>query len=156
MKKSTKKIFRFILFLTPILMIVIFAWLKITRPILYTALIQEDAPLEMMEALAYFLASIGALITSIFLLRRRKTWHGALYAVLALGLILFSLEEISWGQRIVKRKTPAYFKAHNVQREISLHNLNPVQEHLCRAYILVGLYGSFAWLIVRQMKTRPD
>ncbi|MBM9519902.1 hypothetical protein JWG39_08740 [Desulforhopalus vacuolatus] len=68
--------------------------------------------------------------------------------VLAIGLLFSSLEEISWGQRLFDIENPVYFEKHNVQCEISIHNLDIVQPKLHKIYILTGAYGAFAWIFV--------
>ncbi|MBN2706714.1 MAG: hypothetical protein JXR89_09780 [Deltaproteobacteria bacterium] len=69
--------------------------------------------------------------------------------------MLVALEEISWGQRLLKITTPDYLIHHNLQNEISLHNLDFVQPILHYAYILTGAYGAFAWLAVKIFLPKP-
>ena len=45
------------------------------------------------------------------------------FAVLALGCFYVTMEEISWGQRILNLATPEFFQKHNIQKEMNLHNL---------------------------------
>jgi hypothetical protein len=58
---------------------------------------------------------------------------------MAVVLFFVSFEEISWGQRLDNLQTPAYFAQHNVQNELSLHNLDTVQPYLELAYFVLGL-----------------
>jgi hypothetical protein len=83
---------------------------------------------------------------SIKFLKNKLTLHGFLYGLLAIGLLFVCIEELSWGQRILKIASPSYFERHNIQQEITLHNLDVVQPRLVRIYILVGAYGAFAWI----------
>lgn len=54
------------------------------------------------------------------------------------------MEEISWGQRLFSIESPEFFQQHNYQDEITLHNfLSRYPLHMI--YIVVGLYGAFAW-----------
>ena len=69
------------------------------------------------------------------------------YTILTFLLTFVAIEEISWGQRIFGFENPEFMKAHNVQQEINIHNLDLFQPRMHKAYILVGLYGTLAWLI---------
>jgi len=122
----------------------------------YIANIQEDSPLEYFQAIFYFSASIFTLIISRRFINNRFKLHGILYFLLFVGLLFVSLEEISWGQRIFNLRTPSFFIMHNMQKEISIHNLKPVQDYFIGIYILVGLYGSFLWLFLRKIKIKND
>jgi hypothetical protein len=64
-------------------------------------------------------------------------------------MMFISLEEMSWGQRIFGLSTPDWFQQHNTQREISVHNLGPVQRVLHLLYALVGFLFSFGWIPVK-------
>jgi len=43
--------------------------------------------------------------------------------ILALSCFYVAMEEISWGQRILDLQTPDFFRKHNIQKEINIHNL---------------------------------
>lgn len=78
------------------------------------------------------------------------------FLVLALGCFYVSMEEISWGQRVLNLATPDFFQKHNIQNEINLHNLftGPVSS-LTKQLITYGLamglvlYGIVFPLMVR-------
>ncbi len=135
-------------FLVPIVLFLVMLAIKILAPDYYSSLVQEDALVENMQFWFYLTASILASLVSIRFLRNKIFVHGILYGVLAGGLLLISLDEISWGQRIFNITSPDYFRTHNAQDEITLHNLYPVQRNLHACYILVGAYGAFAWLFM--------
>ncbi len=44
------------------------------------------------------------------------------FALLAAGCFYVFMEEISWGQRIIGFASPEFFRRHNLQREVNLHN----------------------------------
>ena len=113
----------------------------------------EDGPVEWGTSLVYFLASLVALSIAIKFCKDKSTTYGVLYLVLAVGLFLISMEEISWGQRIFSIQTPEYFKEHNDQGELTVHNLLG-RYFLHIAYILVSFYGAFAKRILpKKIKT---
>lgn len=134
------------IFLFPITLFFVFILMKIFWNDVYTLIIQEDAVLENIQAVLYFTSSIIAFILSTKFLRNKMTVNGVLYRILAIGLLFVFIEEISWGQRIFNLVNPIYFEQHNVQKEISLHNLDAVQSKLHKMYIFVGAGGSFSWI----------
>jgi hypothetical protein len=83
----------------------------------------EDTWMEYGQVLLLVLGSLagGWLARSLWKDRRRAWALGCL--VLTLALFWAAGEEISWGQRLLHLRTPAWFEAHNVQQEINLHNL---------------------------------
>ena len=145
---------RFLVFLFPIIIFLIFLCIKIVSPNAYTHLIQEDSSMEYAQALFYFLSSMLSCLISAVSLKNKLALHGILYGVLTIGLLFISLEEISWGQRVFDIENPAYFEQHNVQNEVSFHNLDTVQPLLHNIYILLGAYGAFAWLFVLPLASR--
>lgn len=145
---------RIIVFLFPITLFLIFLCIKLLSPDTYILLVREDSVIEYAQTLFYFLSSILSILVSRKFLKNMLAVHAVLYGMLAIGFLFISLEEISWGQRIFSITNNDYFEQHNVQHEISLHNLNMIQPLLHPIYILIGAYGAFAWLIVRPLVSR--
>lgn len=156
MKKPIKIHKKTIIFIFPIIYIILFLSIKIALPSTYTLIVQEDSIIEYIQAFLYFFSSILALIISTRFISNRFLLHGTLYLILFAGLLFVSIEEISWGQRIFNIETPQYLNNKNSQNEITIHNLKPVQAHLQKAYILIGLYGTFGCLFMRNIKTKSD
>lgn len=102
----------------------------------------EDQPLEYMTALFSATASVVLV----------RTWGSveslisrSLLAIIGGAALVFALEEISWGQRIIGFSSPSVFAEHNHQGETTLHNfanpvLNPATAALC---FVVALYLLF-------------
>lgn len=93
---------------------------------------KEDGFFEYMTAISFFFSSVFFFMkylksksgNNFFLFRTKKN---IVFLILA-GILFFGAgEEISWGQRILKIKTPEIIKKHNVQNEISIHNLKIFQ-----------------------------
>jgi len=141
-----------IIFIFPIAAILLFLYLKEFLPGTYEDMIQEDAVLEYLQAVSYLLASIVALVSAVRFGRRGFVGNKILYFLLFAGLLFIFFEEISWGQRIFHIGTPQFFQEHNIQNEISLHNLAPIQRRLIKLYILVGLFGSGAWFLLQKLE----
>jgi hypothetical protein len=119
------------------------------RPV-YVSMVQENAPVETTQAVAYGAASLLAVLTGLRARRTISAVHRAVLLALAVLLMFVCMEEISWGQRIWGLATPEWFQRHNMQHEISLHNLWRVQLWLCEIYTLVGLLFSLGWIPVNR------
>ena len=113
---------------------------KVLSPNIYQYFIKEDSLSEYAQSVFYLLGSVFALLTVSRCLRNRLYLHGTLYGILALGLFFIAMEEISWGQRIVGITNPDYFNKHNVQNELTLHNLDSVQPLLRHMFIAIGFW----------------
>ncbi len=89
---------------------------------LYQALSQEDGPVEWATVWAF----LGAAAFSLLAARRQRRSTGEVPWFLvgvALFCFVIAMEEISWGQRLLGYRPPAYFLEHNFQQELNLHNL---------------------------------
>ena len=87
----------------------------------------EDALFESLTAILAFIASI------LFLLSIRKKNHFTntfMKLILFFIFFFFSMEEISWGQRIFDWETPQVFKEINAQNETNFHNFFNVYFHI--------------------------
>jgi len=122
----------------------------------YLFMIKEDGPLENIQAMLYFGCFLGCLFLWIIPLSYMREPAKIVYAFLSLIFFFLAAEEISWGQRIFSFSTPEFFLSYNIQREISVHNLLPLQNLLCLAYVAVSLVGFFAGDISRLFYSRTD
>jgi hypothetical protein len=112
----------------------------------YTGLVGEDGVVEYTTSVAYLLAGVIGVLVAKAYSRDGKRLLVVLWLLFALALVVVALEEISWGQRLFGVETPEAF-AGNVQGELNLHNLEPVQRLLHGAYIAIGLFGALGWLL---------
>ena len=80
---------------------------------------REDGVFEVLTALSFLFASV--ILLWVFL-REKNVWF------LALGILLFvgAGEEVAWGQRIFGFTPPEAISKLNVQRELTIHNLEPL------------------------------
>lgn len=70
-----------------------------------------------------------------------------------LGSLYIGLEEISYGQHLLKWETPAYWEALNDQGETNLHNTSSWFDQKPRLVLLIGvLCGGIALPLVRRFK----
>ncbi len=147
MQSSFSLTTRTALFLLPLPLFAFLVWLKFSHSPIYWQIIQEDHILENQQFAFYLLAGLIAIPAARHFLKAGYKLHGILYSGLALMLVVVAMDEISWGQRIFNIETPEVIAERNVQDEITIHNLEVFQFHLHAAYIAVGAFGAFAWLL---------
>lgn len=137
-----------IIFILPLVLAAGFLCLKLARPKTYMMIVQEDHVFEYLQGVLYLIASGLALITVLRIHRIGGTVTTVIYLGFAVALLLTSLEEISWGQRLFRINSPGFFYMNNNQHEINFHNLSPIKPLLHTLYILAGCYGAFAWIAI--------
>lgn len=107
-----------------IILTIFFSYLLVFNNDVFDALAKEDSIVEYSSALLAFLSS-GILLFSYFKFFRKAKSKNVLLEivvlVIAFGLFLIAMEEISWFQRIIDFKTPEAFMS-NKQKEFNLHN----------------------------------
>ena len=113
----------------------------------YGWLAGEDGPFEDLTALIYIFTMLLSLIVGLRFYTKKHHLPSILFLLFAIACFIVAGEEISWGQRLLGIQTQEVFTEHNVQNEMNLHNMAPVQRVLHGAYILVGLGGSLLWLL---------
>lgn len=148
-------IFKLGVFSTPLIFSLGFVALKLRSKGWYKRLvIIEDGPIEYLTSLAYLVAFLIGLSIAVQFYRQRQPVYGVLYTLLSIGFLFICLEEISWGQRIFDLQTPEFFRAYNQQEETNIHNF--ASRYLLHgAYILIGVYGVFAFLVIpKRITTR--
>jgi hypothetical protein len=147
-----KQLSRIVVFILPLILIIGLIPLWISHHRLYMRLFREDHFFENLQVLLYLLSFLAALFIGIRFFRARNNLFGLLYLVLAFASFVIAMEEISWGQRIFGIPTPTFFKEHNYQKELTIHNLGGTWDYLHLVYTLVGFMGAFAWLILPKLK----
>jgi hypothetical protein len=75
-----------------------------------------------------------------------------LHLTISLLLFFLFLEETSYLQRFFLYETPIVVENRNNQGELTIHNLAGVHERTHLFYKILGLYGSFSWLILHVPK----
>jgi hypothetical protein len=98
----------------------------------------EDDILEWATVILSVITAIIFFIAGVF---------GSRFAIIfGLAWLIFAIEEISWGQRILGIVTPDFFNKYNHQQELNIHNfLNPIINYLYLPFflILTSLFTSF-------------
>ena len=132
--------------LFPLLFIFLMIVAKLLAPSFYRTLIAENNVVELATFLAYLLASAVAVSLAVDLRRQGHSIFSAMYFVLSAGLFVIAMEEISWGQHLIKNPSPKFFEEYNRQGETNFHNIDVFPLHA--AFILVGFYGAFARMML--------
>lgn len=147
--KKTKN--RIIYYLSPLLLISMY-FAYIISPGFFYLVTAEDHLLEYTQFLLYFLAGLYSFKNYLIFKNKKTKPHVYLFLFLSISLFFIAFEEISWGQRIIGLKTPEKIKTVNYQQEISIHNLDILQQSLLHhIYISIGLYGIFSGIILRRL-----
>jgi hypothetical protein len=116
-----------------------FIFLNIRHPAFLDFLCREDGIVENSQAIFYFLSA--SIMFSVF---RRTKYKNKWYFIFFLMFFFVFGEEISWGQRIFGIKTPTMLTVVNVQKEINIHNLNGIHQHIrMAAGILIAYFIYF-------------
>lgn len=93
-------------------------WANFAAPEWLGLMCREDGLIESGTVVVYLLAA------GLFIATARRISQPALARWLLAGLLVFIAgEELNWGQRIFGIETPEAVAEHNVQRELSVHNL---------------------------------
>jgi hypothetical protein len=86
--------------------------------------IREDGFVEWLTFAELLVMSVFSFMMSkAFSHSNRESAAERVWFVLGFLILFGALEEISWGQRIFKIESPAWFLIHNKQGEINVHNL---------------------------------
>ncbi len=107
-------------------------------PTRYYQLLQEDGAVEWATFWVFLFAALVA-IRGVWVARQQQqpTWF---IAGLALFCGFVAMEEISWGQRLLGYRAPAYFLEHNYQLELNFHNLASAN---LRVLALAGIFAGY-------------
>jgi hypothetical protein len=144
---QNKKILKWIIFIFPVIFCCFILLLKWKSSYYYRELAwKEDSLLEYLTAIFYFAAFCISITISSQFYKCKLYCCASLYYALTAGLFFVAMEEISWGQRILRISTPAEFSDYNYQNEINIHNINNFPLH--SLYIFVGLYGGIIKILL--------
>lgn len=146
-EKIFQKWFFKIIFLAPVLFVVGMSLVWFWPQDVFLKLVEEDSLIENLQVFVLAIGSISAFLLSKKLWLNRQVLLAILFLLVSLGLFFIAGDEISWGQRLLGFATPAEIAKDNLQHEVTLHNLDGIHQLIGYGYILVGLYGSFAWVL---------
>lgn len=107
---------------------------------------KQEALGEAVQALLILSAAIISFY--IFYKVNKNKFIKILHLTISLLLFFLFLEETSYLQRFFLYETPIFIENLNYQNEMTIHNLAGVHERTHLFYKILGLYGSFSWLIL--------
>ena len=153
-RPSTKRY----IYTIPFLLVVFILWAKIRiGPVSdeWRYVSSEGSISEYGTALAYLLVPVfGYPMVKLFR-RQNRRLMSSLYFLFIAASFFVGMEEISWGQRLLGFEPPEFIARHNVQSELTLHNLSFYQNHLLKpVFILVGFIGASCWIALRYWQAR--
>ncbi len=89
----------------------------------FSTFIDEDGIAEWVTVIALVGCAVIS-ITRFFQLRKQKKKLFLTFLLITALVLLFGAgEELSWGQRLFNIQSSDFFKEHNTQKEINIHNL---------------------------------
>jgi hypothetical protein len=103
-------------------MLIFFIVLSNTNYQAYVRMLKEDHLIEYLTAGFLFLAGILSFRLAMKV-RKLKILQGCFFVMFSLVCFLGTLEEISWGQRILHIESPEFFMENSDQQEINIHNV---------------------------------
>ena len=112
----------------------------------YLQSVQEDEYLEWSTFWGFILASVlyGLAARQQFRSEKVIPWY---LAGVGAFCFIFAMEEISWGQRVLGFRPPAYFLDSNFQQELNYHNIVEKDERKILLKLIILSYGFFLPII---------
>ena len=121
------------------------------RP-LYRFVTTDDGPIEWSQFICYALACVAGAGIAYKRFKAGHPWQALLFLGFAFANFFIAGEEIAWGQRIFGLQTPDELKAINHQGEITVHNIQIVQDAFNFVLFLAGVYGSVAYFANQKLR----
>jgi len=144
------------LFVLPFIGAVLVVLARVHKP-LFRFITNEDSVLEWPQFVGFAAASILAFACTWRLQQAGRPLLALAYLAFGLGCFFVAGEEIAWGQRILGYGTPERLEEINEQKEVTVHNIDSVQQLTNVVYLIAGLYGSIgAWIVRWRWRHRPS
>ena len=132
-------------FLAPVAILLTLAGYKLVRgpgDPFYLLAVREDSFAEGLTALAF----LGGCVVSSMIVKKmyvaRRYFLVTYYALISVFCLFVALEEVSYGQRLFGFATPEPVAARNLQKDMTIHNLEAVEALFFKLGPLVlGLFG---------------
>lgn len=138
--------------LFPIISFLLFLLLMKNNEELFMQIVAEDSILEYIQFFLYILSGIFTIkIVKRLIELKESKFKIIAFSVLAILFFFIAFEEISWGQRILNIETPESIASNNIQGELTIHNLAPLQLKMHFAYIAIGIYGISSRFLLKKI-----
>lgn len=142
MNNHKKIVLKIIIFLIPIILFFWIMYLKYENVELLDRIASEDALFEIIQFWLFFLGGILMIGYSLFIRKKVKQKIFVLSLLLGIFLLIWAMEEISWGQRIWDWESLGFFQEYNYQGETTVHNMEIVTHVMHPFFLFVGFSGS--------------
>jgi len=132
-------------FLAPVAILLALAGYKLVRgpgDPFYLLAVREDSFVEALTALAF----LGGCVASSMIVKKmylaRRYFLVTYYALISVFCLFVALEEVSYGQRLFGFATPEPVAARNLQKDMTIHNLEAVEALFFKlGPLALGLFG---------------
>ncbi len=118
----------------------LFSWLNEHDFDAFYQSLQEDEWLEWATFWGFFLAAVALGVAALRQRRSTGLWPWFLAGVASFCFVV-GMEEISWGQRVLGYRPPAYFLEHNFQQELNVHNVMARDLRMLAVKVVILGYG---------------
>lgn len=150
-----QRYYKQIIFLAGLGFLVILYFVSLLPFNFFEQIIKEGSLIENVQFLVLLLASYFSLRHAFRFIKKKQVLLGSGFAVFSFGLLLVACDEIAWGQQLFGFQTPELIARNNHQNETTIHNAYTLAGLVPFVYILIGLYGSFAWIFVKNKLYAP-
>lgn len=114
---------------------------------------------DLIENLQFFLLAVSFYycirLVKRFVKSKKTKRHALVFIFIAIGIFVIAGEEISWGQKIFSYDVAEFMIGNSSQNEMTIHNTKSAVMFMPLISILVGLYGSFANLFIKNRLYAP-
>ena len=129
----------------------------ITDPVRYWEYFGGGNPEGYMEWVQFgFYLVAGVIFTVVGVSRLKNLKKSVSVTITGFGVFVIAVafEEVSWGQKIWNFETPKRIGDANIQGELTIHNLNYVQDFIILGYIFAGLSLTAMAILSRKLGTK--
>lgn len=149
-------VFKTLIFSFPLWLLCVVVFYKAAlgaRDYEYLWLIREDGPVEWATAGALMFAALFYFILACRLSGSGQILNRCVGIFAAFALLLVTMEEISWGQRLIGFTTPQALSLANRQGEFNLHNIDFVEAITLRvAPAIISFLGVSGFLMLSALE----
>lgn len=123
-------------------------YIRLEHYSLHEILGREDGVYEYIQFFVLLISSILFFRLFIKNPRSKNSFMKFFFLILALTFFVVSMEEISWGQRLLGFETPYHLNLINVQDETNIHNISFIHNSVRYIYIMI-LVWSLSGLLIK-------
>ncbi len=152
-ENKAENLINFIIFLFPILIFTYAVYLRYTNASILNENACEDCLVENIQVILFFSSLVISIILAFKKWKKKHLFSAFMYLILAILLFFWTMEEVSWGQRIFDIESGDFFKQNNQQVETTIHNLKTFGYFLDRGFLYIGIIGMILCLTIVKHKS---